>query len=255
MQLSVLTYNVLFNKAVVGLPHIVAETKPDVICLQEIDTDPEKLKKCQPEGYVLADYSNSFIKFGRIFGLATYYKKNTLRLVQSNSLNLPRSIIEALLVILRGGNNPRTVLKTIFSMGNIKKKIALYNIHLTALGSNGARLKQLKGTLDDLAEDTHLNYPTIVAGDFNYYPMRRKKLEQILDKYQMREATANIVYTFDKKRYQDDLLHTIAFKFIPRTSRSKCDYIFYRDLRLKHTEKIDIKLSDHFPVISTFELL
>lgn len=253
MQLKVLTFNVLFNRALPGLAHIVAETKPDIICLQEIETDQKSLNKYQPKDYLLADYSNCFIKFGKIFGLATYYRTSTLSLVRSESLNLPRSFIEAFLVVLKGGNNPRTFLKTIFNIKDGSRKLVIYNIHLTALGSNGARLKQLKETLEDVHEDTSLKHPTIIAGDLNYYPLRRKKLENIMEAYGLREATAGITYTFDKDRYQDDFLHTFILKLTPWSSHTKTDYILYRNLNFKQVKRLDVELSDHFPIVASFE--
>ena len=83
MTFSVLTYNTLFNRAVNKLDIIVSQLHPDILCLQEVETEEKNLKKIENLGYRLADYSNSFIKFGKIYGVATFYNPNKLSFRQS----------------------------------------------------------------------------------------------------------------------------------------------------------------------------
>lgn len=73
MDFSLLTYNTLYGDAVVGLKKICDSQHPDIICLQEIATTNQTFGKIEQLGYKLADYSNAFIKFGRIYGVATFY--------------------------------------------------------------------------------------------------------------------------------------------------------------------------------------
>ena len=63
MQFSLLTYNTLLNDAQKGLHLIFNKYNPDLVCLQEMDTDAKNIEKIEKLGYSLADYSNGFIKF------------------------------------------------------------------------------------------------------------------------------------------------------------------------------------------------
>ena len=78
MNLSLLTYNTLFNNAVGKLDEVVNIYHPDIICLQEALTGEKSIKKIEKWGYKLADYSNSFVKFGKIFGVITFYNPKAL---------------------------------------------------------------------------------------------------------------------------------------------------------------------------------
>lgn len=238
MLISVLTYNLLFNKALAHFQRVLLKCKPDIICVQEIETTDKNLKKIEEFGYKLVDFSNSFIKFGKIYGLATFYDPQKLSLIESMSLSLPRSYYEFLLVILRGVNNPRTVLRTEFAVKKGGKRITNYNLHLTPLGTNGIRVKQIKTALEDM----HINQKEsiIIAGDFNY-PYQRKQFEEMITERGLKEATENIQYTFEGK----------FIKLFP--IKLKLDYILYKNLTLVKTEKILSKDSDHFPILSEFK--
>ncbi len=239
MTISLLTYNVLFNSAFTAFNQAITTYRPDIICLQEIETDEENLKKMETHGYKLADYSNSFIKFGKVFGLATFYNPETLEFVDSTSLNLPRSYYEFFLVLLRGGNTPRTVLKTEFIVKKTGKPLTVYNLHLTAWATHGIRVKQIKKTLADLEINT--DRAIIIAGDFNY-PFMRRQFEELIVQYSLAEATHNLYTTFEGK----------WFKFLPM--KLKLDYILYKNLQLVSTEKMMSRESDHFPILSSFEM-
>lgn len=264
MTLSLLTYNVLFNKAFTQLENILSEYKPDVLCLQEVDTSEENLNKLAKFGYKLADYSNSFIMFGKVFGVSTYFnvklKTKKLKLVNTASFNLPKSLYEiftTVIKILKGGNKPRTILRTDFLLEDNKKTIAIYNVHLSVFGINRTRTKQLEKVLNHgLTEN---KFPLIITGDFNYFPYRRKKLENLMMQYGFKEATRKINYTFrppDRKYAKYNLIQDLAAKIIRKYfhNRLKVDYTFYKNLRLIKAERIEIQFSDHYPLISTFKI-
>jgi endonuclease/exonuclease/phosphatase family metal-dependent hydrolase len=239
MKVSLLTYNLLFNNALSTISDVLVTCKPDIVCLQEIETAEDNLKQVEKYGYKLADFSNSFIKYGKVYGLATFYRPQTFNFVTSTSLTLPRSYYEFFLDLLRGGNNPRTVLKTTFSFKKSQKKLINYNMHLTAKGANGIRVRQIQTTLDDLRIDKH---PLLIAGDFNY-PYQRKQFEVLIEQYGLREATHTVYSTFESN----------FLKLLPVTF--KLDYILYKNLKLISTDKISSRESDHFPILSTFEVL
>lgn len=239
MHISILTYNILFNKAKEGINSVMKNDHLDIVCFQEIETKIDNLNSIQSIGYKLADYSNSFIKFGKVFGLATYYNPKTLTFINSESFNLPKTFLETLLFILKGVSNPRSVLKTEFITNLSGEKLTVYNIHLYPWGSNGAKLKQIKETLNDLK--INIKEAVIIAGDFNY-PYARKKFENLINIYHLYEATNNIYCTLETK-----ILGLIPIRW-------KLDYILFKNIKLVETKKISLKHSDHYPIMATFDI-
>lgn len=259
MGFTLLTYNVLYNKAFIELSDIVQKYSPDIICLQEVDTNEDNLKKLEKNGYRLADYSNSFIKFGKIFGIATYYNSMKFKLIGTNSIFLPRSVYEIILMVIRvlfGGNRPRTLLETTFSINGINCKIRIYNVHLTVYGANGARIKQIKEAIEDI----HIQRETsvIIAGDFNYFPYGRKRLEKLMKKHNLSEATRTIAYTVryssSGKTEKYNFIQKLGAKLIRKffDGKLKVDYIYYKNLRLMEAKRINVRFSDHFPIFASF---
>ncbi len=257
-ELSLLTYNVLYNNAYNEIETLINRHHPDLVCLQEIDTNENNLSQLEKHGYRLADYSNSFIKFGQIFGVATFYNPDHLKFTKSITLELPRSIYEIIILgirLLRGGNKPRTVLKTDFRLKN-GQKITIYNTHLAVFETNGARVKQMKKIFEFI--DANKKLPVIITGDFNYYPYRRRQLESIMEKHQLSEATNNLTYTMqlsaDGKKEKYNLLQKIFSRILFKlyTDRFKLDYIFYKNLTVRETRRVNFQFSDHFPILSIF---
>ncbi len=259
MDFTVLTYNVFYNKAYLQLECIISRHHPDLICLQEVDTDEKNLSYLNKFGYRLADYSNSFLKFGRIYGVATFYNPNRMRLIKSNSFFLPRSIYEFFLTIIRtlqGGNKSRTLLETHFALNGIKTTITVFNTHLTMFGANGIRLKQIQEALNYY--QITKSGPIVIAGDFNYLPYGRKRLENLMKTYGFTESTRKINYTI--KYSQNEMLKYFNFiqKFAAKlyskffTDRLKIDYIYHKGLTLRRIKRVNLQLSDHFPIIAYF---
>jgi len=266
MNLSLLTYNALFNNAISKIDEIIDRYHPDIVCLQEVLTDEKNLKKIEKLGYKLADYSNSFIKFGKIFGVATFYNSNNLSFVRSISLKLGNNLQEVfftLIQIMIGYNKPKTILRCDFVNKVNNKKLTVCNTHLYVVAPNNLRVNHLNQALKSLNLDSQS--ALIVAGDFNYFPYQRMRLENLMKKYHLEEATKNIKQTF-KLAYKGIFNN---FNFFQKTGLSilrilkltdritnqfKNDYIFYRGLCLKKTERIEMRYSDHYPIISTFKI-
>lgn len=259
MEFSILTYNVLFNRAVSKLRSVIEQKQPDILCFQEIETNEPNLQSLEHDDYRLADFSNSFIKFGTIYGVATYYNTKCLTHINTEIISLPKSIYEVIVTIirlLRGGNRARTVLRTDFIHKKTNRRITVYNTHLSSFGSNSIRYKQLEKMLRDIHPT--VNHALLVAGDFNHLPYQRKKLEDLVHSYGLREATNELPFTFT---YDFSLPHIgsiqrflgkLWLKIVPR--QIKIDYIFYAHVLHEKTERLKNPYSDHFPVLSTFTL-
>jgi endonuclease/exonuclease/phosphatase family metal-dependent hydrolase len=261
MNLSLLTYNTLFNNAVSKLNEVVDIYHPDIICLQEALTDDISVQKIEKLGYKMADYSNSFVKFGIIFGVITFYNPSSLVYKESVELKLGTNPIEYLLyflrIILGHKNQARTILETDFIHKFTKKKISICNVHLYVVGTNDLRIKHI----DSILKSINLSgkKQLILVGDFNYFPYKRRNLEKMMIKYNLHEATANIRQTmkftkdgkFEKYNFFQRFLLFIN-KFFVR--QIKTDYSFYRGLKLIKTERIESETSDHYPIISYFSI-
>lgn len=237
--MRLLTYNLLFNGAVPDIAQIIQDERPDVICLQEIQTAEENLCFLETQGYKLADYSNSFVEKGTIYGIATYYNAEVLKVVETESSDLPRGLGELILVILRGVSYNRTIIRTEFVDVKTNKPLTIYNVHFSPWATNGIRVKQLKLTLSDTQNVT--DKPIVIAGDFNY-PYGRKKFEEIIEESGLKEATNNLFFTLER-RY---------FKFL--SIKMKLDYILYKNLKHHSTKKMPSYSSDHFPILAEFEI-
>ncbi|MFH0772701.1 MAG: endonuclease/exonuclease/phosphatase family protein [bacterium] len=256
MQFSLLTYNTLLYDARRGLSVIFKKYVPDIVCLQEMDTNEENIEHIEKLDYDLADYSNGFIKFGTVYGVATFIRSQSGKCVNSKSITLPRGLGEAIAFILRifkTQKKDRTVLKTEFVLGSTKHKVIVYNIHLSAHGANGIRIKQLERTLHDIKKTS--NVATVLVGDFNF-PLGRKKLEELMQLNGFSEATNAITYTSDGKLLHYTFLEKLLMKtlqfFIGK--ENKLDYIFYKNCNAVSTVRINVPYSDHFPLLAKFEI-
>jgi endonuclease/exonuclease/phosphatase family metal-dependent hydrolase len=239
MRITTLTYNLLYNKALPTIHTIFEEHAPDVVMFQEMRIDEEYFDHILGMGYELADVSHSFRRGKKIFGIATFYNPQELVLKKSQTFHLPSSFYQHMTFLVQQKKTPRTVLKTEFEVKKTKASVSTYNMHLTPVATNALRMKQLFNTFDDPHLTTHT--PTIIAGDFNY-PYGRKNLGSVLEEYGLSEATSNLTYTHE----------TRIFGLIPL--KLKLDYVFYKNLTLVSNELLPHKHSDHFPIVSSFEM-
>ncbi len=150
MNFSFLTYNTLFNKAFENFNLIIKKCLPDIICLQEVDISSRNLEKIKRFGYKLADYSGTFIKFGKGFGVVTYYNEKKFKLIDTHTLKVGFNLSELLFVIpqlILGINKPKTILRTDFVCKANNKRIAICNSHLIVVASNSIRVKHINKAL------------------------------------------------------------------------------------------------------------
>lgn len=239
MKFTALTYNLLYNTAAPHLEEVLREYDPDVVFFQEILTEHESLERITRLGYRLADFSNSFIRGNRIFGVATFYKPRRLSLVNSEIFSLPSSLYQFITYIIKNKKYPRTVLKNEFVFKDNGHRFTTYNIHLTPVATNGLRMKQIYNTFSDL--DLSSKDPVLIAGDFNY-PYGRRRFESMIADYGLKEATNNVYFTHERR-----ILGLFSI-------RLKLDYILYKHLDLVSNTKIELKHSDHYPILSVFSM-
>lgn len=257
MVFSVLTYNLLYGSALTEVKEIVQKYQPDILCLQEFPITDEDKKISLLHNYKLASSANSFIKWGQIFGLATFYNQKRTAVSFLENQKIPHTFFDWVRFFRNFFKKrvKREFLKTVFKFNGSKKTVAVFNIHLTAEATNEARINQVK---EILKATKKISLPLIIVGDFNYAFYRRKKLEKLFQEYNFKEATANIDYTFFAKKrlflydFITKLLIKIATKFFPE--KFKLDFIFYRKVKLISCQRIESKISDHYPLIAKFKI-
>jgi endonuclease/exonuclease/phosphatase family metal-dependent hydrolase len=237
MALQVLTYNLLYTKGLSTLKAIIDANSPDIICFQEFELDNSHFIAVENMGYSLADYSFSFWKFLKLYGVATFYNRKKFHMNDHTSFDLGRSAYESLLNIIRfNKNHPRTVLHTQFKEKLTGRIIDIYNLHLTPWSTSGHRARQVEKTLDSISITKN---PTIILGDFNH-PYQRKKIEAIKDRNCLQEATSELRFTYTSK----------FLGFFPM--QFKLDYIFYKNISLISASRLTNGSSDHFPILTAF---
>jgi len=255
MDFSVLTYNTLFGNGQNALKKIFEKYKPDIVCLQEINTSKSSLKEVEKLGYTLADYSNAFIKFNQIYGVATFYNPHIFKVTFSNSISLPTGFFDILVYIVRIfklGKKTRTVLESQFLHNKTENKVIITNVHFSPFGTNNIRLKQLRKTIKEIA--SYDNKPTIIAGDFNY-AYGRKKLEECMYEFGFKEATNTIFSTVQGKISGQNFIEKLGSYIINKLFRDKwkMDYMFYKNCSVISSETLHSTFSDHLPILSRFK--
>ena len=259
MNFSILTYNTLCNKAYENIEPIIKQCHPDILCLQEVLTSDINLNKLKKYGYELADYSNSFIQFGQVYGVATFYNSSKFGFINSDSLKMSGNLTEFLFTIpqlILGINKPKSVLRTDLIHISSKRRITVCNAHLIVIASNSLRINHIEKALKSL--NITKKSPLIIGGDFNYLPYQRKKLENAMNKYDLVEATKDIRQTFSPKGKKEDtsflqgfLIRKINHFF---GNQMKNDYVFYRGFKRQETKRLDYRFSDHYPILTTFTI-
>ena len=235
-KIKVLSYNLLFNKALNHLIYILKNYSPDLVGLQEIYLDEEIIKILEKLQYKIGARAISFTKFGKKYSILTLYKTTHLALSKFNYLNLPRNIYEKALYFLKKSPFPRSFTTSYFS--TTSTNLLHLNVHLSPWSTDGGKVKQIKMLFDSVKNAT---LPTIITGDFNF-PYGRRRFEYLLKQYNLKEATANLTFTQEAK-----LLRLIPI-------RLKLDYILYRNLKHIKTQRLPKNSSDHYPILTEFEL-
>lgn len=237
---SILTYNFHFGEGMADISSLLRLYDPDICCFQEMDIDEDFFLLLKRLGYDMAGYSYSFQRLFHktTFAIATFYNRDRYTYVNGCAYPLPRGVMEATKVV-PGKRNGRTLLQGHLINAGTKKPVYVYNVHLSAYSTNMVRIKQIHRVGEILKR--HERSPVLIAGDMNY-AYGRKKLENILSAYGLSEATHTIGYTS---------IQNYGNVFV---SRVKLDYIFYKNMVHRQTERINGCSSDHFPLYAEFAL-
>jgi len=258
MDFSFLTYNTLYNNGLENIKTIIEKYRPDIVCLQEVRMDEDNLDSLNKYGYRLADYGNAFMRLGVMYGIATFYNKNVFQFKDSSKINKGYNVLNLFFVFLSfllGYGRQKTFLEVDLTHKKTNKKVSICNTHLFVIGSNALRVNHIDHVLKTLNIASKGSF--VMAGDFNYLPYQRSKLEKVTKKYHLKEATRDLSQTikFSSGGIFESfgLFQKLSLRIVDVLVKNlKIDYIFYKGLRLKKTERIEVRFSDHFPIISTF---
>ncbi len=234
MKITLLNYNLYFNKGMIDVPYLIGKYAPDVLCFQENLENQKVEKLMSAKNYELAQRQPSFLKHSKEYYISTFYNKKKLKLINSSYIQLPKSLYEKLLKIFNRKQFSRNFIVSTFKAGDTVFDI--YNVHLSPWAADIEKANQLKKIL---SSSQNIERPTIITGDFNY-PYGRKRFEYIIKSNNLNEATQNIIYTFENK----------YFGFIP--VRMKVDYVLYKKIKNINSTRLEKLNSDHYPILTEF---
>ncbi len=241
MKLKLLTYNLLYGQALPDARRLIAKEMPDIVCVQELPTTNRRLHYLAEAPYQLATWTNSFIKFWKIFGIAIYLNKKTCTLIESRDDLLPESAYDLWMYLKHGVSIKRSFIEAKILFKPANKELYIYNTHLTHLSFVDLRLSQIKTVFEQMDKQVNKKNPVVITGDLNLYN-GKTELEKLMAQFNLNEATSNLAYTFQ---------HPVFFW----TWKTKLDYIMSRNLDIASTTRFDRGRSDHHPIITEFELI
>ncbi|MFD2550467.1 endonuclease/exonuclease/phosphatase family protein [Bizionia sediminis] len=241
-QLKVMNYNVRLFNLYDWIPdttvrhkitHLIKEKAPDILSIQEYHPHPE------------VDLSFFKYKFERLSGNKTKYGQVILSqypIVNSGSITFPNTSNNAIFADI--------VIAT--------DTIRVYNVHLQSLkidtniktfqeGDSERLLKRIEKTFEMQQEQAELflahkaacPYKIIIAGDFNNTAFS----------YVYKEIKGELVDTF--KEAGNGFGRTYDFQFFP----VRIDFILSDpSFEVADFKTLDVKYSDHYPIITTLNL-
>ena len=162
--MKVVSYNLRKHRAVGELTELVDQHHVDILCLQEYDTSevPEHL----------ADLRLAEATSNNRLGLAVYYRENTFRVLEVQSLALKKSLHDRLLKPAE-----ERILAVRLHDIDQNRDFIVASFHaapLTAL--NSLRRHQIRSALTAL-QQLGPGLPALMVGDYNY-PVFKERLSQ-----------------------------------------------------------------------------
>lgn len=272
-KLVVATYNIQFSKHPDNIiKNIVRMSEKGVtlFCLQEVIaySDSEfiinRLTTALGKEWRSINFlgeKNSFLGMGNSIiwnsEAVTLQKNEKLLLPKSKSLSLPEKIFSWFAGGITATFQRRTVIAE-FSLD--KEKFRIVNLHLDHNGGISNRKKQLLFLMHHLKSLEEVSHE-IICGDFNSFDLLRTGTENLMHDEVLGEEffdaskdsgwTANLN---DIDIHYGKAFLTFIIKRFHLHIRRKLDYIWIKNLDLINCQKLQLKGSDHLPLIATLRL-
>ncbi len=230
-MIRLISYNVEYGKKINEIYKWLNTFKktPDIICFQEFPSSElgnlKEIKIFNNSGF---SFATGLKKNGVAYGELTVFDAEKFNLIKSIEIDLGIDHVEK---FYKRYPTRRSALVTVFKYNSTQ--LNLINVHLSAAALNSGRLNQVN-TLVESAK----NGKSIIAGDFNYSNLfPGNNLIKLMKDLKFKLAGENIITNKYKGRISQQL-----------------DYVFYKELKLKNLEVIDLSYSDHYPLIAEFEI-
>lgn len=218
--MRVISYNLRKHAAIGELSALIAEHQPNLLCLQEIDTErmPEDLGPMH-----LADATRT-----NRLGLAIYYHHERFQARETRAFSLKRSLHD---VIAKPAHE--RLLGTLLYDRKHEREVVIGSFHaapLTALNSlRRTQIHAAHEALDTFGSDL----PTLMVGDFNY-PWFQDFLSSTV------QRTGHEVTLSDARTYT-------RYKFF----RGHFDFATSIGLDITRVTTLPQGVSDHLPILVT----
>lgn len=162
--MRLISYNLRKHRAAGELENLVSEHDPDILCLQECDT--------QDLRDTIGGLSLIEATSGNRLGLAMYVRRNTFRVEAVRTIGLKKSLHDR---VLKPAHE--RVLGARMTNIDTGRQVIVASFHaapLTAL--NSLRRNQIRAALDEL-QSLGPDMPVLMVGDYNY-PVFKESLGQ-----------------------------------------------------------------------------
>jgi len=233
-MLSGLSYNIQLGKNLLKIVDWLGRfpRQFNIICFQEFPSS--QIKLFQSQSSYVTQFAASFRKKGEIYGELTLVLKKNVKVLSVQTIDLGKSIYEQRMSQTTG---TRSSLVTKLLYNDVT--FVLANTHLAAIASNMHRRKQVRKLIEYLGSSLFAQQtPMIILGDFNYSSLfGRKGLIKLMHEQQYTNA------------YLEDTHKLLNIK------DHQLDYIFYKNIQVKHSKVLNLSFSDHRPITFALELL
>lgn len=216
--IKVVSYNLRKNHATGELDDLAHDFEPDVLCLQEADTDglPGMFGRLH-----LADATTH-----NRLGLAVYYRRDRFQLLETSAYELKKSMHDRVLAPAH-----ERLLGTLLEDAVTGQEVVVASFHAAPLtASNSLRRKQIRAAYRELL---HLGgeAPMIMVGDYNY-PFFKKSLSE-----RLRESGYELALS-DRRTYT-------RYKLF----RGHFDFVTSSGVDVSGVETLPRGDSDHMPIL------
>lgn len=269
------------DKTLKEVAAIITEENPDMILLQEVDegasrTDYEdqldRLLKYLPKDY--QNYSSSwywkaeFVPHPKVLGKAGMKLSVISKYKIKKAIRHQLDLIETENWLMQQFNLKRAIQEVVFEVEN-GKDLSIFNTHLSAFAQGSKNMEnQVNETKAILDDRTKAGFSWLIGGDFNL--LASEKAFQSLPKDKqayynpISEITPLLIYplvpsleAIDGENRKEWFTHFPNDPKVKAPDRT-IDYIFYAPSFKLGEHKVlqgnTWKISDHLPIVATFQL-